>query len=147
MARALDEVVRLDRRWFWAHPQRQHRCRWPDTRELELCDCEHGARLVMAIRHLGRGYVVYQPVIFQGALPAHEESAAALFALAATSREPIPVLAQTDVLRIRRGLRQQRQRHEASNVIGGVNGWDRVPEALHDHPAPAEIAAQSRQES
>jgi hypothetical protein len=124
MARALDEIVRLDRCWFWAHPQRQHRCRWPDTCERDLCDCDRGARLVMAIRHLGRGYIVYQPVIFQGALPAHEEAAAALFALAATSPEPVPALAQKDVLRVRRGWCQQRQSHEALNVIGGVNGWD-----------------------
>ena len=48
----------------------------------------------MAIRHLGRGHMVYQPVIFQGALPRDERSAAALFALAATSPEPIPVIEQ-----------------------------------------------------
>ena len=112
MARALDEIVRLDRRWFWAHPQRQHRCRWPETAELDLCDCDRGARLVMVIRHLGRGCVVYQPVIFRGALPADEESAAALFALAATSPEPIPVIAQMEVRRLRCGLRQQTQNHE-----------------------------------
>ena len=94
MARTLEEIARLDRRWFRAHPERRHRCRWPDTGELDLCDCDRGARLVMAIRHLGRGHVVYQPVIFQGAPPADEESAAALFALAATSPEPIPVIAR-----------------------------------------------------
>jgi hypothetical protein len=95
MARALDEIVLLDRRWFWAHPQRQHRCRRPDPRELDLCDCDRRARLVMTIRHLGRGCFVYQPVIFQGALPASEESTAALFTLAATSPEPVPVLAMS----------------------------------------------------
>jgi hypothetical protein len=97
MARALDEIVRLDRRWFWAHPQRQHRCRRPDPSELDLCDCDRGARLVMAIRHLGRGCLVYEPVILQGALPVREESAAALFALAATSPEPVPVLAMSGI--------------------------------------------------
>jgi Peptidase family M23 len=56
MACALDEIVRHDRRWFRAHPQTRHRCRWPDTGELDLCE----------IRHLGRGRVVYQPVIFPG---------------------------------------------------------------------------------
>jgi hypothetical protein len=126
MARALDEIVRLDRRWFWAHPQRQHRCRWPDPCELDLCDCDREARLVMAIRDLGRGCVVYQPVIFQGALPANEESAAALFALAATSPEPIPVLAQTDVRRLRCGWRQQTQSPEASAMVGSGNDWDLV---------------------
>jgi hypothetical protein len=61
----------------------------------------------MAIRHLGRGRVVYQPVFFQGGLPRDERSAAALFAVAATSSEPIPVIALMDVLRLRRGSRQQ----------------------------------------
>ena len=60
----------------------------------------------MAIRHLGRGHVVYQPVKFQGALSRDQRSAAALFALAATSSEPIPVIALLDVLRLRRGLRR-----------------------------------------
>jgi hypothetical protein len=97
-------IARLDRRWFRAHPERRHRCRWPDTVELDLCDSDRRARLVMAIRHLGRGHIVYQPVIFHGGPPRDERSAAALFALAATSSEPIPVVAQTDVLRLRRGL-------------------------------------------
>jgi hypothetical protein len=63
-------------------------------------------------------------VIFQGALPADEEAAAALFALAATSPEPIPVLAQMDSRRLRSGLRQQTQSHEASAMVGNGNGWD-----------------------
>ena len=103
-ARALEEIARLDRRWFRAHPERRHRCRWPDTVELDLYDSGRGARLAMAIRHLGRGHIVYQPVIFQGRLPRDERSAAALFALAATSPEPIPVVAHMDVLRLRQGL-------------------------------------------
>ena len=101
MARALKEIARLDRRWFRAHPERRHRCRWPDTGELDFCDCDR-ARVIMAMRHLGRGTVVYQPVIFQGVLSSDERSAAALFALAAKSSEPIPVVAQMDVLRLRR---------------------------------------------
>jgi hypothetical protein len=104
MAYALKEIVRFDRRWFRAHPERRHRCRWPHTGELDLCDCNGGARLVVAMRHLGRGSIIYQPVIFQGVPPRDERSAAALFALAAKSREPIPVIAQTDVLRLRRGV-------------------------------------------
>jgi hypothetical protein len=102
MTRALDEIVRLDRRWFCAHPERRHRCRSPDTLELDLCDSERGGWLVMAIRHLGRGHIVYQPAILQGALPRNERSAAALFALAAKSSEPVPVITQMDVLRLRR---------------------------------------------
>ena len=34
LARPLHEIARLDRRWFRAHPERRHRCRWPDTGEL-----------------------------------------------------------------------------------------------------------------
>jgi hypothetical protein len=108
MPRTLGHIARLDRRWFLAHPERRHRCRWPDTIELDLCDCDRGARLVMAVRHLGRGHIVYQPVSFQGGLPRDERSAAALFALAATSSEPIPVIALVDLLRLRRGLASTR---------------------------------------
>jgi hypothetical protein len=106
MARSLDEIVRLDRRWFWAHPKRRHRCRWPDTGELDLLRSDRGARLIMAIRHLERGHVVYQPVIFQGTLPADEESAAALFALAATCPEPVPVLAMSGIERMLPSVRR-----------------------------------------
>jgi hypothetical protein len=102
MKRALDEIVRLDQRWFCAHPERRHRCRSPETVELDLCDSERGAWLVMAMRHLGRGHIVYQPAIFQGALPKNERPAAALFALAAKCSEPVPVITQMDVLRLRR---------------------------------------------
>jgi hypothetical protein len=73
-------IPRLDRRWFRAHPERRHRCRWPDAVELELCDSDRRARLVMAIRHLGRGHIVYQPIIFHGDLPRDERSAAAVCA-------------------------------------------------------------------
>jgi hypothetical protein len=47
-------------------------------------------------------------VIFQGALPADEGSAAALFALAAQCRQPIPVVAAVEVPPSR-GLRSSRQ--------------------------------------
>jgi hypothetical protein len=46
MPRTLGHIARLDRRWFRAHPERRHRCRWPDTVELDLCDSDGGARLV-----------------------------------------------------------------------------------------------------
>jgi hypothetical protein len=102
MARPLEEIARLDQRWFRAHPERRHRCRWPDTGELDGFRSDRGTGLVMVIRHLGRGCVVYQPVIFQGALSADERSAAALFALAARHPEPIPFVAgDWDVLRLR----------------------------------------------
>jgi hypothetical protein len=141
--RALDEIVRLDRRWFGAHPQRQHRCRRPDPCELALCDCERGARLVIAIRHLGPGYVVYQPVILQGALPAHEESAAALFALAATSPEPIPLIAQMDVRRLRCGLRHQTQSREASALVA-TKRWQYYPGRSCQRVVPLVLFGETR---
>jgi hypothetical protein len=104
MAGALEEIARHDRRWFRAHPERWHRCRWPDPDELDFCDGDLGARVVIAIRHLGRGRIVYQPVIFEGALPADESSAAALFALALKDPEPIPVVAEMNMI----GLVSQR---------------------------------------
>ena len=94
--RRLDEIVRLDRHWFRAHPERRHRCRLPDTGELKLYATGGGARLVMAIRHLGHGYLVYQPVIFKGVLPKDERSAAVLFALAARYPAPIPKFSGMD---------------------------------------------------
>jgi hypothetical protein len=117
VARTLDEIAQLDRRWFQAHPERRHRCRWPDTGEFDLYGRGHGTRLVMAIRHLGRGYVIYQPVIFLGALPADERAAAALFALAVRHPKPIPVVAETDVPRVRRASRQPTQSQEASATV------------------------------
>jgi hypothetical protein len=113
MARALKEVAR---QWFRAHPERRHRCRWPDTIEFDVCDSARGARLVIAIRHLGRGHIVYQPAILRGALPRDERSAAALFALAATSSEPISVMAPMDVLGLRSGLSQQCQSQEEKSA-------------------------------
>jgi hypothetical protein len=47
--------------------------------------------------------MVYQPVIFEGALPVDERSAAALFALAAKDPEPIPVVTKMGLLRLRQG--------------------------------------------
>jgi hypothetical protein len=120
MPRTLWHIARLDGRWFRAHPERRHRCRWPGPVEFDLCDSDRAASLVMAIRYLGRGHIVYQPVIFQGALPRDERSAAALFALAATSTEPVPVVTPMAVLRLRGGLRQQALSREACQP--GCNG-------------------------
>jgi hypothetical protein len=95
----------------------------PDTVELDLYDSDRGGRLVMTIRHLGRGHIAYQPVIFQGGLPTDERSAAALFALAATSSEPIPVVAEMNVLRLRRcGALSQRITAAADSSSSAVAG-------------------------
>jgi hypothetical protein len=100
MARGLEEIARRDRRWFQAHPDRCHRCRWPDPSELDFYGSDLSPHLIIAIRYLGRGRTVYQPVVFEGALPADERSAAALFALALRDPEPVPVVAEMNVLRL-----------------------------------------------
>jgi hypothetical protein len=115
MARGLEEIARLDRRWFRAHPERWHRCRWADPGELNLCETDLGARLLIAIRHLGRDRIVYQPVIFEGALPTDEKSAAALFALAVKDPEPIPQI---------RGL-------QLSEISGFLDSGDAYYEGNH----------------
>jgi hypothetical protein len=110
--RPLDEIARLDRRWFRAHPERRHRCRRPDTRELDLYAGDDGGRLIIAVRHLGHGRVLHQPLMLQGVLPADERSAAALFALAVKHPDPIPQLATPDWLTVRyRPLRLSVARH------------------------------------
>jgi hypothetical protein len=98
--RPIEEIARLDRRWFRAHPERRHRCRRPDPRELDLYAGNDGARLIVAVRHLGRGRVLYQPLIFQGALPSNERWSAAIFALAAKHPDPIPQVAALDWLTV-----------------------------------------------
>ena len=100
MARALEEIIRRDRRWFRAHPERWHRCRWPHPDQLDFCGGDFGSRLVIPIRHLGGGRIVYQPVILEDTLPGGERAAAALFALALRDPEPIPVVAEMNVLRL-----------------------------------------------
>jgi hypothetical protein len=104
MARPFDEIARLDRRWFRAHPERRHRCRRPDTRELDLYTGGDGGRLIMAVRHLGRGRVLYQPLMLQGVLPSDERSCAAIFALAVKHRDPIPHVGTLEWLAVRHRL-------------------------------------------
>jgi hypothetical protein len=62
--RELDGIARLDREWFLAHPERHHRCRRPAPCELDLYDGYRGARLIIAVRRLGRNRVLYQPIPF-----------------------------------------------------------------------------------
>jgi hypothetical protein len=47
MARPLDEIVRLDRRWFRAHPETRYHCRALDTGELASCENNRVALLVV----------------------------------------------------------------------------------------------------
>lgn len=96
MPRSLDDMARLDRRWFRAHPERHHRCRRPDSGELDLHNGGRGGRLIIAVRHFGRGRVLYQPLFLHGPLPLDERSAAALFVLAASRPEAIPEIAALD---------------------------------------------------
>jgi hypothetical protein len=90
---------------------------------------------------LGTAASSISPVIFQEALPVNEESTAALFALAAISPEPLPVLAQMEVRRRRRSMRQQTTKHEPSNVAGGINGRDLARNELRLAKMPAGIGA------
>jgi hypothetical protein len=99
MTRLVDDIPRYDRRWFRSRPERQHRCRRPDTTEIDVYDPGRGC-LIIAIRHMA-GRLVYQPVIYDGRLPRDERSAAVLFALAARHTDPIPVIAEADVFRLR----------------------------------------------
>jgi hypothetical protein len=46
--------------------------------------------LIVAVRHLGRGRVLYQPLLLHGSPPLDEDAAAALFAHAAEHPDPIP---------------------------------------------------------
>jgi hypothetical protein len=138
MARPLQEIARLDGRWFLAHPGRRHRCRWPDTGELECFGSDRAARLVIAIRHLGRGRVVYQPVVLDGALPSDERSAAALFDLAASRPEPIPAVAafhlgRATVSRLVESSSLTSDRpdmRECSALTGGEDGQEHWMEGL-----------------
>ena len=105
MARPLDEIVRLYRRWFCADPN-------DGTAADRPIRASSTVPRVWTWRSATSGAAtssIYQPVIFQGALPTDERSAAALFALAATSRDPIPVIARMHMLVLRRGLRPRRE--------------------------------------
>jgi hypothetical protein len=99
MARPLEEIARRDRRWFRAHPERQYRCRSPAPGELDRYGSGHC--LIIAIRHIGRGHLAYQPVILEGQLANDEKSAGILFALAAKHPEPIPTVGEREVRRWR----------------------------------------------
>jgi hypothetical protein len=132
MCRLFDEIVQLDRHWFRAHPERRHRCRWPDTGELKLYATRGGARLVMAIRHLGHGYLVYQPVIFQGMLPKDERSAAILFALAARHPAPIPKFSAMDVRLL---ATSRRELMRSSRRCSGCQRPGSVPTIAEPKPA------------
>jgi hypothetical protein len=100
VARALKEVTRLDRRWFWHAPRDETAADGLIRAKVDLC-------LLIAISYLARGHIVYQPGIFRSVLPEDERSAAALFALAATSPEPIPEVARRAVSPLCHGLCQQ----------------------------------------
>lgn len=117
MPRSFDDIARLDRRWFRAHPERRHRCRRPETGEADLYGRDRSGRLIIAVRHLGRR-VLYQPLILNGALPTDERSAAALFVLAASHSEPVPEVAALDWLQVGLLARVASRRAPALVVAG-----------------------------
>jgi hypothetical protein len=81
------------------------------------------------MRHLGRGHIVYQPAIFLGAPPRNERSAAALFALAAKSSEPVPVITRIDVVRLRRWSGTHKNGPPTSAATGGPRRTKRASAA------------------
>jgi hypothetical protein len=99
MAHPLEEIVRRDRRWFRAHPERRYRCRLPAPGELDRDACNQ--LVIIAIRHIGGGHLAYQPVIFEAQMPTDDKSAGILFALAAKNPDPIPTVAEREVSRWR----------------------------------------------
>jgi hypothetical protein len=90
MAHALDEVLRLDRRWFWAH-----------LKGGTAADGLSRASSIFAIASVARVWSSRARLRrlsardLSGCAAAHEESAAALFALAATCPELAAVLAMS----------------------------------------------------
>jgi hypothetical protein len=75
--------------------------------------------------------MVRQPVIFQGALPADERSAVALFALAAHCPQPIPVVAEIEVLPLSHGLRPDTTERTEKRHVGLSSAW--LPENCQFH--------------
>jgi hypothetical protein len=101
MAQQVDEIARRDRRWFRAHPERQYRCRSPAPGELDLYECSESRRLIIAIRHIGRGHPRVSAGYLEGQLPSDEKSAGILFAVAAKHPDPIPTVGEREVRRWR----------------------------------------------
>jgi hypothetical protein len=133
MARPLDEIVRLDRLWFWAHPERSHRCRRPDTRELALCDSNRGVPLVIAIRHLGRGPCHLSASNLSWHAAQGREIGRDLVCSRSEMSRADPSHSEIDVLRLQRGVRlpqiagrvrkvlQKRREVSGSCYAGDVN--------------------------
>ncbi len=86
----LTRIAERDRAWFQDRPGRQHLARYAEPAERQVF--ETGRDLVLLIRHLGRGALVYQPVMLSGSLPVDEERIASMFARALQDPLPAPAL-------------------------------------------------------
>jgi murein DD-endopeptidase MepM/ murein hydrolase activator NlpD len=77
----------------------------------------------MAIRHFGHGCVVCQPVTFLGVLPCGREIGCGAVCARSDIPEPIPVIAQTEVLRLQDVSGQEMQSREAPAMAYWRKGW------------------------
>jgi hypothetical protein len=57
------EIVRLDARWFKAHPERRHRVRRAEEGEGQLPSDLADREVLMAMRWTGKG-CLYQPLFY-----------------------------------------------------------------------------------
>ena len=76
----LTRIADRDRAWFRDRAGRQHRARDAEPAERQAFGGDRD--LVLLIRDLGRGVLVYQPVILSRPLPVNEQTIARMFARA-----------------------------------------------------------------
>ena len=88
---SLERVADIDRQWFQDHPDRRYRARYAALPEQKTFGADPD--LVLLIRHLGRGTLVYQPVRLAAPPPADVRMLAQLFARAVADPRPVPALA------------------------------------------------------
>jgi hypothetical protein len=101
--RSKDEIARLDARWFKAHPERRYRVRQADQDEVQLPGLPGDRPVLMAMRWTGRG-CIYQPLFYDAGPPRLERLARILFAIAASKRDPVPIVRVEDALALARRL-------------------------------------------
>jgi hypothetical protein len=88
LGRSKAEILRLEARWFMAHPERLYRVRWADQGEVQLPGIPDDRPILMAMRWTGRG-CIYQPLLYDAGPPRRERMASILFAIAASKPDPV----------------------------------------------------------
>jgi hypothetical protein len=101
--RSKAEMARLDARWFKAHPERRHRVRRAGHGEVPLTSLQADHPVLMAMRWTGKG-CLYQPLFYDAGLPQRERMASILFAMAAATPEPVPLICAKDAVALARWL-------------------------------------------